>query len=378
MPVEPVAGHSPEAAAASYLAPVPLLPLHGHDSLRERLDDAVRREALPGSLLLQGPRGVGKQRLALWLGQRLVCTGPEPRPCGACQHCRYALAGAHPDIHWYFPRPRLKDADPSPEDVEDDFREAVGERIRTGAYPPPPPEDAILIATIRAMSHSASLLPALAARSVYVLGDADRLVVREDSEFAAGAFLKLLEEPPPRATIILTSSEPGALIPTIRSRVVAVRVPPLDAEAVDAVLAEPAMQKELAAAGVPAAPEARRRLAAGAPGLLLAQSEWADALTRARGMLDAASAADRREQMRTALLQGSAKARGRFSTSLDALTSLLHERSRAAVERGNHRGARAAARAVDLVEDAKERATGNVNPQLITSELLRQLEAVLR
>ena len=378
MPVARVAGPSPEAVAAPYLAPVPLLPLHGHDSLRERLDDAVRRGALPGSLLLQGPRGIGKQRLALWLGQRLLCTGPEPRPCGACQHCRYALAGAHPDIHWYFPRPRLKDADPSPEDVEDDFREAVGERTRTGVYAPPPPEDAILIATIRAMSHSASLLPALAARSLYVLGDADRLVVREDSEFAAGAFLKLLEEPPPRATIVLTSSEPGALIPTIRSRVVAVRVAPLVPEAVDAVLAEPAMQKALAGAGVPSSPEAQRRLAAGAPGALLAQSDWADALARARGMLDAATAGDRREQMRTALVQGSAKARGAFSISLEALVSLLHERSRAAVERGNRRGAHAAARAVDLVEDAKERATGNVNPQLITSELLRRLEAMLR
>jgi DNA polymerase-3 subunit delta' len=370
--------HSPGPADAPYLASVPLLPLHGHDSLRRRLDQAITRGALPGSLLLQGPRGVGKQRLALWLGQRLVCSGGDPRPCGSCQHCRYAAAGTHPDVHWYFPRPRLKDADPSPEDVEDDFREAIGERTRTGAYPPPPPEDAILIATIRAMAHSASLLPALAARSVYVLGDADRLVVREDSEFAAGAFLKLLEEPPPRATIVLTSSEPGALIPTIRSRVVALRVPPLSADAVDAVLAEPAMRDALAAVGVPARLDEQRRLAGGAPGALLARSEWADALVRARGMLDAAGAADRRQQMRTALMQGSAKARGAFSTSLDALTSLLHERARAAVERGNAHGARAAVRALDLVEEAKERATGNVNPQLITSELLRQLEATLR
>ena len=378
MPPAPCVGLSPERPPAPYLACVPLLPLHGHDSTRRRLDDAIRRGALPGSLLLQGPRGVGKQRIALWLGQRLVCSGPEPRPCGSCQHCRYALAGTHPDIHWYFPRPRLKDADPSPEDVEDDFREAVGERTKTGVYLPPPPEDAILIATIRAMAHSASLLPALAARSVYVLGDADRLVVREDSEFAAGAFLKLLEEPPPRATIVLTSSEPGALIPTIRSRVVAVRVPPLAPDAVNGLLAEPAIREGLAAAGVPASLDEQRRMAAGAPGALLARSEWADALLRARALLDAAGAGDRRGQMRAALAQGSAKARGAFSTSLDALTALLHERARVAVDRGNSRGARTAARALDLVEDAKERASGNVNPQLITSELLRRLEAVLR
>ena len=377
MPVALLRYHSPGRAGASYLPSVPLLPLHGHETLRQRLDEAIRRDALPGSLLLQGPLGIGKQRLALWLGQRLLCTGPEPRPCGSCQHCRYALAGTHPDIHWYFPRPRLKDPDPSPEDVEDDFRDAVADRTKTGVYPPPPPEDAILIATIRAMGHSASLLPAIGARKVYVLGDADRLVVREDAEYAAGAFLKLLEEPPPRATIVLTSSEPGALIPTIRSRVVAIRVPRLSAEAVDAVLAEPPMHDALAAAGAPRLEE-QRRLAAGAPGALLARLEWADALARARSMLDAASAGDRREQMRAALVQGGAKARGAFSTSLDALTTLLHERARAAAERGNPRGARAAAGALDAVEDAKELASGNVNPQLITSELLRRLEEALR
>jgi DNA polymerase III subunit delta' len=245
-------------------------------------------------------------------------------------------------------------------------------------YPPPPPEDAILIATIRAMAHSAALLPALGARKVYVLGDADRLVVREDSEYAAGAFLKLLEEPPPRATIVLTSSEPGALIPTIRSRVVALRVPPLSADAVQAVLEEPAMREALVTADVPQRLDEQRRLAGGAPGALLARGEWADALVRARSMLEAADAGDRRDQMRVALVQGGAKARGAFSTSLDALTTLIHERARAAVDRGNANGARAAARALDAVEEAKERATGNVNPQLITSELLRRLEAVLR
>ncbi len=378
MPVDCTCDHSPERAGGSYLGCVPLLPLHGHETLRRRLDDAIRRDALPGSLLLQGPMGIGKQRLALWLGQRLLCSGAEPRPCGSCQHCRYAVAGTHPDIHWYFPRPRLKDSDPSPEDVEDDFRDAVAERTKTGVYQPPPPEDAILIATIRAMAHSAALLPALGARKVYVLGDADRLVVREDSELAAGAFLKLLEEPPPRATIVLTSSEPGALIPTIRSRVVALRVPPLSADAVQAVLEEPAMREALATADVPQRLDEQRQLAGGAPGALLARGEWADALVRARAMLEAVDAGDRRGQMRVALVQGGAKARGAFSTSLDALTTLIHERARAAVERGNANGARAAARALDAVEEAKERATGNVNPQLITSELLRRLEAVLR
>ncbi len=356
---------------------MPLLPLHGHGALRARLDDAIRRDALPGSLLLQGPAGVGKQRLAHWIAQRLLCAGPEPHPCGTCQHCRYALAGTHPDIHWYFPRPRLKDPDPSPAKVEDDFREAIGERLKTGAYPPPPPEEGILVSTVRAMVQSAALAPALGSRKVYIVGDAERMVLREGAEESAGAFLKLLEEPPARANIILTSSEPGALIPTIRSRLVAVRVTPLGAADVDAVLAEPAMREAIAAAGGPSSAAEQRRLAAGAPGALLSGTEWADALARARRILDTASSANRKEQMKTVLVQGSNRARGAFSTSLDALTTLLHEGVRASVDRGNARDAAAAARALDVVERAKERAAGNVNPQLVTAELIRRLEALL-
>jgi len=355
---------------------VPLLPLHGHEALLQRLDDAIRRDALPGSLLLHGPLGVGKQRIALWLGQRLLCSGPEPRPCGTCQHCRYALAGTHPDIHWYFPRPSLG-SDAAPEDVEDDFRDAIGDRLKTGAYPPPPPSDAILIATIRAMVASASRSPALGARKIYLVGDAQQMAVREGSEESAAAFLKLLEEPPANTNIILTSSEPGALLPTIRSRLVAVRVPPMGAEAVDALLAEPAMQKALGAAGVPANLEEQRRLAAGAPGSLLARAEWGDALERARRVLDAATSGDRRERFRTALRQGSTKSRGSYSTSLEALTVLLHEQVRAATVRGNEKAALAAARALEAVEDAKVHAEGNVNPQLVTNHLIGRLEALL-
>jgi DNA polymerase-3 subunit delta' len=321
--------------------------------------------------------GVGKQRLALWLGQRLLCTGAEPRPCGSCPHCRYALAGTHPDIHWFFPRPSLKSGDSTPAKINDDFREAIGERLKTGAYPPAPPGEGIYVATIQAMVQSAAMAPALGARKVYILGEAERMVLREGSEDSAGAFLKLLEEPPTRATIILTTAEPGALIPTIRSRLVAVRVAPIGAADVDAVLAEPAMQEAIKAAGGPKSPAEQRRVANGAPGVLLAEAEWADAVARARRMLDAASNRDRRDQIRTAMTQGSSRARGAFTTSLDALTTLLHERMRASTERGNARGAVGSARALDAVEMAKERATGNVNPQLITSQLLRELEELL-
>ena len=90
---------------------------------------------------------------------------------------------------------------------------------------------------------------------------------------------------------------------------------------------------------------------------------------QARRILDAATAPDRGTRMRVALSQGGFGARGKFSDTLDALTVLLHERSRAAVKRGTRPRPSGAARAVDVVEEAKELASGNVNPQLLTASL---------
>ena len=85
---------------------MPIVDLYGHEELRERLTKTIRGGNLPASLLLHGPRGVGKQRLGLWLGQALLCES-ENTPCGECRSCRYASDLTHPDLHWYFPRPLL-------------------------------------------------------------------------------------------------------------------------------------------------------------------------------------------------------------------------------------------------------------------------------
>jgi DNA polymerase-3 subunit delta' len=77
--------------------------------------------------------------------------------------------------------------------------------------------------------------------------------------------------------------------------------------------------------------------------------------------------------MKAALAQGGFGARGKFSDTLDALTMLLHERARSAVNRGNAAEGASASRAVAAVEETKEFAYGNVNPQLLTASLLRHL-----
>src|SRR5213593_4807518 len=159
---------------------MPIVPLLGHEELRSRLQDAAKRGTLPSSLLLQGPRGVGKQRLALWLGQLLLCEHPSRAPCGECQGCRFSLELKHPDLHWYFPRPRPKDSDPDLEDVRQDYAEAIAERAQYGGlYAPPSGSEGIYVATVRAIVQQAVLSPAIARRKVFIIGDAERMVPQE-------------------------------------------------------------------------------------------------------------------------------------------------------------------------------------------------------
>lgn len=355
---------------------MPLVQLYGHERLRERFTQAYDRGSLPASMLLHGPRGVGKQRLALWLGQLLLCEGAGARPCGKCSQCRFSGDLTHPDLRWIFPRPRLKDGDPSIDDVREDYAEAITERVANGGlYAPPSGSDGIYVATVRAIVRTAAMSPALAKRKVIVIGDAERMVPQEGSDAAANAFLKLLEEPPADTTLVLTSSEPGALLPTIRSRVVGVRVPPISDTAVDEFLADPLVKAQLRSEHSKTSGSELVGLAAGAPGRLLASASLREATQQAQRLLEAATSGDRAVGYRVAFGQGAARARGSFTDTLDALEVLLHQRVRSGVSSGNERLSSGAAKALEVVERAKEQASGNVNPQLLTAALLREMSS---
>jgi DNA polymerase-3 subunit delta' len=139
------------------------------------------------------------------------------------------------------------------------------------------------------------------------------------------------------------------------------------------VLAEPEFALRLDELGVPTRLEDRLRIAQGAPGRLLAAVETATTVEQARRMIDVASKGDGERLARLALGAGSAGARGAFTDVLEALTLELHGEAERAVASGDDARARAASRAVVAVEEAKQMASGNVNPQLITASLLRTL-----
>ena len=284
---------------------------------------------------------------------------------------------AQPDIHWFFPRPRLESG-ATLKDVTNDFADAVADRVKaSGLYPASSGLDGIYVSTVRAIVQLASVSPAMSKRKLFIIGDAEQMVSQEGSDEAANALLKLLEEPPANTVIILTSSEPGALLPTIRSRVVNVRVAPLGRQELEAFIADPTVAAAIRHSHANATPDDLVRLANGAPGALVASRDREDAIGNAERLLESALSGDRTKTIRAAMSQGSSRARGKFADTLDELTSLLALRARTAVARGEDRGALGASRAIVVVERAKTLIPKNVSPALITAALLRDIATQL-
>src|SRR5437660_1755546 len=260
---------------------MPIPPLYGHEGIRNRLVGAIASGRLPQALLLEGPAGVGKQRLGLWLAQALVCERAGERAgieagegCGECQQCKLVLNLSHPDVHWFVPLELSKkgDADKQVDLAEEALWEEMAARRQQPLYEPPSGLASHGIAAVRLLLRRLVLTPALSRRKVFLIGDAERLVPQTGAEAAANALLKALEEPPADTVFVLTTAAPDSLLPTILSRVVRVRVARLP----DSIVAAFA-QRELGESGQHELAQ-RVTLADGRIGRLLA-----DGAGRARG-----------------------------------------------------------------------------------------------
>jgi DNA polymerase-3 subunit delta' len=279
----------------------------------------------------------------------------------------------HPDCHWFVPIPRPKATDPDKQTEE--AAAAIGgvleERRKTGLWECPDGTAAHGLASVRLLNRRVWITPFSGGRKVFVLGDAERLIVQEASQEAANALLKVLEEPPADTTIILTAAEPHALLPTIRSRLVAVRVGRVTDDDVRA-FAESELKPDTAADVL----ERRILLAEGCAGRLLGtDTSEGEGLSRSAEHLLTAVRKRQRAWLPLALRQQPWSARGDFTGLLDALSVRL----RAELTRSGSSAAELEPRlrALKRVEEARAAAQGNVNPQLTLATLASDLEGIL-
>ena len=152
----------------------------------------AEREELGHAFLITGPDPAERERLGQFCAQALLCEGEGSRPCGRCAACRKTERGIHPDL---LRRERLPDPE-KPREKKRDFT----------------------VNQVRELSEEAYILPNEGRRKVFLLPEADAM-----NPNAQNALLKLLEEPPSYAAFLLLGGNPGAFLPTVRSRCVSLR-----------------------------------------------------------------------------------------------------------------------------------------------------------
>jgi DNA polymerase-3 subunit delta' len=267
---------------------MPFRDIRGHRRVLDLLARAIGRGALPPSLLLSGPDGVGKRTAALAVAQALNCQRPSAGDaCGECTACRKIARGTHPDVV-------LLEPDENGSIKTDAVREEV---LQKSAYRP-------FEGRVR----------------VFVIDRADALVVN-----AQDALLKTLEEPPSGSVLILVTSRPDALLPTVQSRCYRLRFGRLSEADVAAVLRERHgfPERDARAASIAADGSVSRALAAGEGNL----AEARDAAARLLHVVAAGRVPQRLNGARTFVAgpRASTMDRAGLADRLRALASMLRD-----------------------------------------------------
>src|SRR5271168_2253446 len=193
---------------------MPFSDFHGNAETVHRLRDMLARERFPHAVILSGASGSGKYTLALMLAQAMNCLAPTetdglPDFCGHCANCTRIAQAADLDA-------RFAEA----VEVRENMREADKKEARLFVQthpdvlviPPDPPQMMVKVDQVRRVIDSIYYRPAEGRERVYIFTDS--AFIKE----AANSLLKVLEEPPEFATILLLSENPGELLATIRSR----------------------------------------------------------------------------------------------------------------------------------------------------------------
>lgn len=180
------------------------------------LSAALSRGQVPHAWLFQGPEGVGKELAAFGLAQALMCQEQPNVGCGVCATCRRVGKRNHPDVTVVMPEDEL-------------VRRGLAGR---SDFERTPSRD-IRIEQIRQLQERLAFRALESKSKVAILVTAHAM-----NASAQNALLKTLEEPPQGTVLILISSAPDKLLPTIRSRCAKANFGPLPVEFLAARLQE--------------------------------------------------------------------------------------------------------------------------------------------
>ena len=158
----------------------------GHKDIIQYMKNAIDQKKLSHAYIVNGQRGSGKKLLSRLFAMTLQCESGQNEPCGTCKSCVQTKNGNQPDII------TVKHEKPMTISV-DEIREQINGDIMIKPYSSP--------------------------YKIYIIPEADLMTVQ-----AQNALLKTLEEPPEYAVIFLLTENADALLATIRSRCVMLKL----------------------------------------------------------------------------------------------------------------------------------------------------------
>jgi DNA polymerase III subunit delta' len=233
----------------------------GNEKIVAALRGALRSSRVPQAMLFTGPRGVGKYTLARMFAQAANCERLTEDYCGECPTCLQISQLADPQkLMEQGLTERGESADaatvertPLVLQSHPDVWALVPDPVRLKS---PVARPVLRIGQVRAVRRAAYFQPT-GKRRVFILDGVETM--RPD---VANVFLKILEEPPESATLILMSPSPFQLLPTILSRCMQFHFAPLPAVEVEKILKAHSERK-------PEEIKLAAQLAEGSPGLAL-------------------------------------------------------------------------------------------------------------
>ena len=167
----------------------------GHEKNKLKLRNIIKSNSVGHAYLFVGKQSVGKKLIAIEFAKNILCDSLiDEEPCCKCQSCLNFGNGS-------------------------DFKIIS------------PEKNVIKVDAIRELSNELFLLPTISKRKVFIIDDAESM-----NEQAQNALLKILEEPPTYATIILIVSNKEKLLNTIKSRVIEFQFEALKREEIKSIL----------------------------------------------------------------------------------------------------------------------------------------------
>lgn len=255
---------------------------------------------VPGALLFSGEDGVGKKLFALELAKMLNCRAPQGvEACDRCSSCLRISQSKFPDYS--------EDKDNRDKLVRSEHPDVALAR---------PFNRLLRIGPMRELEQEANFRPFEGRARIFIVEEAEKL-----NESSSNALLKTLEEPPATSHLILTTSRPAALLPTIRSRCQMIRFAPLTPAEIETHLLS---NKQVA----PSDARLLSRLARGSIGRALS-TDLETYREQRDAMLDVLNAlalkGDRARLLRASEELNDAKRKDEYELRLDLLATLIHD-----------------------------------------------------